>query len=126
MRRLAYAALAAAALAVGAPPTTAQAQNPNKALVYCPVGIDVTGCDRIIAGLSGRFGTIDRGYDGSGGTVDIGKGDLQPSSVFIVPSLADGDASKPYAVLRAAAPKLRMALTGRVAVYSGSPDQGTS
>src|ERR1041385_1939020 len=104
MRRLAYAALAAAALAVGAPPTTAQAQNPNKALVYCPVGIDVTGCDRIVASLAGRFGTIDRGYDGANGTVDIGKVDLHHYSVFIVPSLADDDASRPYARLIAAAP----------------------
>jgi hypothetical protein len=127
LNRFAYAALAALALVAGAAPRSAGAQNPTqKALVYCPVGIDVTGCDRIVAALGNRFGTIDRGYDGSKGTVDIGKVDLHHYSVFIVPSLADDDASQPYARLIAAAPKLKMALNGRVAVYSGSPDQGGS
>src|SRR6185503_12017177 len=113
LKRFAYAALAAAVLAIR--PDLAQAQNPNKALVYCPVGIDVTGCDKIVASLNGRFGTIDRGYDGTNGTVNIATVDLHHYSVFIVPSLADGDASQPYARLRAAAPKLKMALNGRVA-----------
>ena len=86
IRRLAFAAIAATlALASGAP--TAQAQ---KALVYCPVGVDAAGCDRVVAALQSQFpGGVDRGYDGSGGTIDIRKVDLQHYGVFVVPSLAD-------------------------------------
>src|SRR5262245_18078821 len=121
IRKFAFAAIEATlALASGAP--TAQAQ---KALVYCTDGVEAAGCDRVVAALQSQLlGGVDRGYDGSGGTIDIRKVDLQHYAVFVVPSLADAAGRTPYALLRAAAPQLRMALTGRVAVYSGAPDQG--
>src|SRR5215218_6579520 len=119
--KLASAAFAAAlALALRAPSVDAQ-----KALVYCPVGVDAAGCDRVVSSLQQKFRDgVDRGYDGSAGTVDLRKADLQHYDVVVVPSLADDADKKPYALLREVAPRLRMAITGRVAVYSGAPDQG--
>ena len=112
----------AAALALAASTNVAHAQ---KALVYCPVSIDASGCGRIVDALASRFPDgVERGYDGTSGTVDLRKADLQHYAVFVVPSLADNDATKPYALLRELAPALRMAINGRVAVYSGAPDQG--
>src|SRR4029079_6374063 len=99
----------------------------QKALVYCPVGVDATGCDRIVGALSAKFTEgVDRGYDGSAGTVDLSKADLQHYAVFVVPSLADDGDKQPYALLRRVASRLHYALNGRVAVYSGAPDQGNS
>src|SRR5215210_4488077 len=120
---LASAAFAAAlALAMLTPSVHAQ-----KALVYCPVGVDAAGCDRVVSALQTKFpGGVDRGYDGTGGTVDLRKADLQHYGVFVVPSLADAGDRKPYALLRSVAPRLRMAISGRVAVYSGAPDQGNA
>jgi hypothetical protein len=120
-RRFAFAALTAT-LALAAPSSIVGAQ---KALVYCPVGIDAAGCDRVVAALQATFPDgVDRGYDGTGGTVDLRKADLHHYDVFIVPSLADAGSRRPYALLRAVAKQLRMSVTGRVAVYSGAPDQG--
>jgi len=117
-------AVITAVLALGALGQRAQAQ---KALVYCPVGIDATGCNRIVTALQPKFADgVDRGYDGSAGTLDLKTVDLHHYSVFVVPSLADDSARKPYAVLRAAAERLHFAINGRVTVYSGAPDQGTS
>jgi hypothetical protein len=65
---LATAAFAAGlALSISAP--AAQAQ---KALVYCPVGVDATGCDRIVSALQRVRRQRQRGYDGSNGTLDLG------------------------------------------------------
>ena len=77
---------------------------------------------------SGYPGGVDRGYDGSGGTVDIRTVDLFGYSVFVVPSLADDAASQPYGFLRDAQVQehLRAALIGGLAVWSGTPDQGSS
>src|SRR5690349_20153651 len=121
LKRLAFAAFAAT-LAAALSPAPASAQ---KALVYCPATIDGTGCNRIVDALGPRFAEgVDRGYDGSNGAVDVRKVDLQYYSVVIVPSLADNDASKPFALLREVAPRFKMAINGRVAVYAGAPDQG--
>jgi hypothetical protein len=123
-RRLAT--LAAAAWLVLAP-ARAEAQ---KALVYCPVGIDATGCNAIVATLSSSTlfpDGVDAGYDGSGGTVDLA-GDLSGYAVFVVPSLADGADVQPYSLLRNAtiAARLQAAFMGRVAVWSGTPDIGST
>jgi hypothetical protein len=88
-RRLAT--LAAAAWLVLAP-ARAEAQ---RALVYCPVGIDATGCNAIVAALSSSTlfpDGVDAGYDGSGGTVDLA-GDLSGYAVFVVPSDDRGSAA---------------------------------
>lgn len=123
LKRIVTAAVAAVlALAASAPAVYAQ-----KALVYCPVGIDATGCDRIVTALQPTFGDgVDRGYDGTNGTVDLSKIDLHHYGVFVVPSLADDATKQPYALLRSVASRLHFAITGRVAVYSGAPDQGNS
>src|SRR2546426_6298564 len=120
---------AAAALGVA---VHALASNPVKALVYCPVGIDTIGCSRIVAALSGSDGPfaggVDRGYDGTAGTVDLATADLSPYAVFIIPSLADDPDTKPYNLLRSSqlAYRLSMALRGRLVVWSGTPDQGSA
>jgi len=124
MRYTGLTAAFAAAIALAASAPSAHAQ---KALVYCPVTIDAGGCDRIVSALKAKFAdSVDRGYDGSSGTVDLKKIDLQHYAVFIVPSLADDANKQPYALLRSVAPRLHMAINGRVAVYSGAPDQGAS
>jgi VCBS repeat-containing protein len=122
-RKLATAAtIAALALLTRTPLALAQ-----KALVYCPVGVDATGCDRIVTALTPKFTEgVDRGYDGSAGTIDLAKADLHHYSVFVVPSLADDGDKQPYALLRKVASRLHYAINGRVAVYSGAPDQGNS
>src|SRR6059036_2911659 len=110
----------------------AVAANPDKALVYCPVGIDSAGCEQIVAALSGPQGPfpggVERGYDGTSGTVDLATADLSPYAVFIVPSLADDPNTQPYALLRNSrvAYRLSTALRGRLAVWSGTPDQGSA
>src|SRR5207247_11223712 len=70
---------------------------------------------------------VDRGYDGTPGTVDLATADLSPYAVFIIPSLADDSVSKPYDLLRNSriAYRLSLALQGRLVVWSGTPDQGT-
>ena len=81
-------------------PARAEAQ---KALVYCPVGIDAAGCNTIVAALtsSALFPEgVDAGYDGTSGTVDLAGGDLSGYGVFVVPSLADGPDVQPYSLLR--------------------------
>src|SRR5881296_1994837 len=96
-------ALGVAAAVLGAA-VHAVAANPDKALVYCPVGIDSAGCEQIVAALSGADGPfpggVERGYDGTAGTVDLATADLSPYAVFIIPSLADDSVSKPYDLLR--------------------------
>src|SRR2546425_7546397 len=119
---------AAAALGVA---VHALAAKPDKALVYCPVGIDAIGCSRIVAALSGSDGPfpggVDRGYDGTAGTVDLATADLSPYAVFIIPSLADNPDSKPFDFLRKSpvAYRLSTVLRGRLVVWSGTPDLGT-
>ncbi len=104
----------------------------QKALVYCPVGIDATGCNAVVAALAAdaaRFpGGADAGYDGTEGTVDLASADLAGYAVFVVPSLADGPDVQPYALLRNAtiAARLRAAFMGRTAVWSGTPDVGST
>ena len=109
------------ALAIG--PRLAEAQ---KALVYCPVSIDATGCAAIKTALTSAYpGGVETGFDGTQGTVDLKTVDLFQYSVVVVPSLAD-DSTAPYALLRDAtvASKLKAALLGRRAFWSGTPDQG--
>jgi len=112
---------------LGTRPATANAQ---KALVYCPVSIDATGCNAIVAALTGPTYPlgVDRGYDGTDGTVDLKAVDLFSYSVFVVPSLADDSTSQPYARLRdpEVAEHLKAALIGRLAMWSGTPDQGAT
>jgi len=120
-------ALGAVVGLLGTRPATANAQ---KALVYCPVSIDATGCNAIVAALTGPTYPlgVDRGYDGTDGTVDLKAVDLFSYSVFVVPSLADDSTSQPYAKLRdpEVAEHLKAALIGRIAMWSGTPDQGAT
>jgi hypothetical protein len=114
---------AAVLLALVFGPRLAEAQ---KALVYCPVAIDATGCATIKTALTSAYpGGVETGFDGTQGTVDLKTVDLFQYSVVVVPSLAD-DSLAPYALLRDAtvASKLRAALLGRRAFWSGTPDQG--
>ena len=110
-------------------PSLLQAQ---KALVYCPVGIDAAGCNAVVAALAAdaaRFpGGADAGYDGTQGTVDLASVDLSGYAVFVVPSLADGAGVQPYALLRNStiAGRIQAAFMGRVAVWSGTPDVGST
>jgi hypothetical protein len=112
---------------LGTRPATANAQ---KALVYCPVSIDATGCNAIVTALTGPAYPlgVDRGYDGTSGTVDLKAVDLFSYSVFVVPSLADDSTSQPYAKLRdpEVVEHLKAALIGRIAMWSGTPDQGAT
>jgi hypothetical protein len=110
-------------------PVRAEAQ---KALVYCPVGVDATGCNTIVAALAASSTLfpdgVDAGYDGTSGTVDLAGGDLSGYAAFVVPSLADGPDVQPYSLLRNAtiAGRIQAAFVGRVAVWSGTPDVGSS
>jgi len=102
----------------------------QKALVYCPPS-DVAGCDNVVAALAatgGAFaGGVDRGYDGSLGTVNLATLDLSQYTAFVVPSLSDDATSTPYALLRNATIASRLnAAFGRVALWSGTPDIGTA
>ena len=107
---------------------SASAQQPSRALVYCPVSIDATGCNAIVTALTGSFAVVERGYDGSSGTVDLATADLNHYAVFVVPSLADGPGAEPYALLRSAAvaSRLEEVIVGRAAIWSGTPDQGAA
>src|ERR1043166_6221512 len=99
----------------------------QKALVYCPTQ-DQTGCDAVVTALSsGGYLAVDRGFDGTGGTVDLRTVDLFAYNVFVVPSLADDATTQPYAFLRDADVEehLKAALIGGLAVWSGTPDQGS-
>jgi hypothetical protein len=108
------------------------ALNAQKALVYCPVGIDAGGCTTIVAALNAdatRFPDgADAGYDGTQGTLDLATADFSGYAVFVVPSLADGPDAQPYALLRngTIAARLKAAFVGRVAVWSGTPDVGST
>src|SRR5437016_10522190 len=122
--------LLAAGLALGLAvvPGGAAAQ---RALVYCPINVERAGCDSVVAvraGGSAYPGGVDRGYDGTGETVDLRSADLFAYSVFVVPSLADDSTSQPYAFLRDSlvVEHLRAALIGGIAAWSGTPDQGTT
>ena len=122
-------AAVAAALALIAFPSALHAQ---KALVYCPVGIDATGCNAVVAALVGdavRFpGGADAGYDGTQGTVDLATADFSAYAVLVVPSLADGAGLQPYSLLRngTMAGRIQAGFMGRVAVWSGTPDVGST
>src|SRR5216117_586930 len=130
MRTVLVKVLLTAGLALGLLgfPAVASAQQ---ALVYCPINLDRAGCDAIVTALSsgGAYpGGIDRGYDGTGETVDLRSADLFAYSVFVVPSLADDSTSQPYGLLRDSlvVEHLRAALIGGLAVWSGTPDQGST
>jgi hypothetical protein len=104
-------------------PKSAEAQ---KALVYCPA-IDQSGCTTVRAALLTAFpGGVDIADDGANGTVDLRTADLFQYAVFFVPSLAETDSAAPYARLReqVVADRLKAALLGRRAFWSGTPDQG--
>src|SRR5512146_2450716 len=123
----AYALLVALATAVSG--LFAPLQNGTagpKALVYCPAS-DHAGCDAVVNALSAAFpGGVDRGYDGSNGTVDLAKVDLMQYGVLVIPSLAGRGDAEPYGVLRNAgvAARLQHVFMGRVAFWSGTPDLG--
>src|SRR5512142_994315 len=125
--------LTAAALLVAGAPVTARAQTATsgaKALVYCPVGVDVAGCDQIVQTLTGTAafpGGVVRAYDGTSGTVDLAYVTLSQYAVLVVPSLADDSTHSPYAVLRSAVVQshLKAGVTGRIAVWGGTPDLGS-
>jgi uncharacterized repeat protein (TIGR01451 family) len=125
---LRLAAVATIVASVAAP----SALNAQKALVYCPVGIDAGGCTTIVAALNAdptRFPDgADAGYDGTQGTLDLATADFSSYAVLVVPSLADGPDAQPYALLRngTIAARLQAAFVGRVAVWSGTPDIGTT
>jgi hypothetical protein len=119
--------LLAAAFVMAIGPRSAEAQ---KALVFCPTDIDATGCSAVATALTaGKAfpGGVDKGYTGTQGTVDLRSTDLSAYRVFVVPSLAEGAGTRPYALLRdsAVAARLRSRLVGRRAIYAGTPDQGT-
>ena len=125
--RLIVTTLIVAALGVVCLPTNSRAQ---KAIVYCPPS-DATGCDNVVAALAatgGPFaGGVDRGYDGTGGTVNLATVDLSQYSALVVPSLSDDSSSTPYALLRDATIASRLnAVFGRVALWSGTPDIGST
>jgi hypothetical protein len=125
---LRLATLAAAAW-LALTPVRAEAQ---KALVYCPVGIDAAGCNTIVAALTANAvlfpDGVDAAYDGTSGTVDLAGGDLSGYAVFVVPSLADGPDVQPYSLLRnvTIAGRIQAAFVGRAAVWSGTPDVGST
>lgn len=110
-------------------PAPASAQ---KALVYCPVSIDAAGCGAIVTALGAEAtlfpGGVDGAYDGTQGTVDLATVDLAGYAALLVPSLADGAGTTPYALLRdpTIAARLKAAFMGRVAVWSGTPDVGST
>src|SRR6476619_4527627 len=107
------------------------ALHAQTALVYCPVGVDATGCNTIVTALTANSALfpdgVDAGYDGTSGTVDLAGADLSAYSVFVVPSLADGPDLQPYALLRngTIAARLHGSFMGRVAVWSAAPDVGS-
>ena len=107
---------------------------PRRRRRWCtaPSASTPTGCNAIVAALAATrraFPTAwTRGYDGTQGTVDLAGGDLSGYAVFVVPSLADGPDVQPYGLLRDAtiAARLQAAFMGRVAVWSGTPDVGST
>src|SRR5205814_6942803 len=112
----------ASALILFFAPTLAEAQ---KALVYCPA-VDQSGCMTVKTALTSAFpGGVDTGDDGTNGTVDLKTVDLFQYAVFFVPSLAESDSTTPYALLRdpAVSSRLKLALLGHRAFWSGTPDQ---
>ncbi|HEX3235655.1 MAG TPA: YDG domain-containing protein [Gemmatimonadales bacterium] len=130
MSKITRAWVAALALAAGLSlPASLAAQ---KALVYCPVSIDAAGCGAIVAALGADTtlfpGGIDGAYDGTQGTMDLATVDLAGYAVLLVPSLADGAGTTPYALLRdpTIAARIKQAFMGRVAVWSGTPDVGST
>lgn len=132
MKRLSFLLGVAPAALIGLGPLSAPAHPAAPAseavLVYCPVDIDTSGCEQIVRLLAeAGISSVDRGYDGTGGTLDLAHVDLSRYAVLVVPSLADDPDRRPYDRLRqpAVVGNLRAALQGRVAVWSGTPDQGT-
>ncbi|MEW5928318.1 MAG: Ig-like domain-containing protein [Gemmatimonadota bacterium] len=99
-----------------------------KALVVCPP-TDMAGCDRIAAQLalatSGGSPVFPGGVDKKHTELrTMPYSQLQSYAAVFVPSLANA----PYDLLREDAVKLRLqqVLRGRVAVWSGTPDRGTT
>src|ERR1051325_10183218 len=130
MRSVSLKVLLTAGLALGLSvlPGVASAQ---KALVYCPINLDRAGCDAIVTALSAGSaypGGVDRGYDGTGGAVDLRSAELFASGVFGLPSLPAASTIQPYGLLRdsVVVEHLRSALIGGIAVWSGTPDQGST
>jgi uncharacterized repeat protein (TIGR01451 family) len=122
----AFGLVLAAASSLAFFPSAAEAQ---KGLVYCPVSIDATGCGPIVTALTSSFPDgVETAYDGSSSTVDLATADLSAYAVLVVPSLADGAGVEPYGLLRdpAIAARLSAAFTGRSAVWSGTPDHGST
>lgn len=130
MRSFVQRAALTCGVALGLIGTAPKSANAQKALVYCPVAVDAAGCNAVVSALTGPAYAlgVDRGYDGTGGTVDLKAVDLFSYSVFIVPSLADNATEHPYALLRDSDVQehLKAALIGRIAMWSGSPDQGAT
>src|SRR3989442_5957799 len=76
----------------------------QRALVYCPVGIDPTGCTTLVQALgdsAGPFGhRVDMSYHRTDGTIDLASADLTRYAVLIGPAFAANDRTKPYERLR--------------------------
>jgi len=120
------ASILAAALGLWFGSTALSAQ---KALVVCPP-TDTAGCERVAQVLGGATapgggaplfpGGVDRKFDELR-TAD--PAELRSYSLVFVPSFANA----PYSLLRedAVRERLRTTLTGRVAVWSGTPDRGS-
>lgn len=115
-----------AALALLAASTHLSAQ---KALVLCPPA-DASGCGRVahvLAGMEGAGGGslfpggVDRRFEDLRAATPA---EMHAYSLVFVPSFAGA----PYDLLREAPvrERLRGILTGRVAVWSGTPDRGTT
>jgi hypothetical protein len=115
-----------AALALLAASTHLSAQ---KALVLCPPA-DASGCERVaqvLAGMEGAGGgpLFPEGIDGRFEDLRTATpAEMHAYSLVFVPSFANA----PYDLLREAPVRERLGriLTGRVAVWSGTPDRGTT
>ncbi len=116
--------LAALALLAASPRLSAQ-----KALVLCPPA-DASGCDRVVRVLAGTEragggtlfpGGVDRRFED---LRTAAPAEMLAYSLVFVPSFAGA----PYDLLREAPVRERLGgiLTGRVAVWSGTPDRGAT
>src|SRR5436190_21002351 len=116
---------AAMTLALVFVPRLAEAQ---KALVYCPVDIDATGCAAVKTALTSAYpGGIESGYDGTQGTVDLKTVDLFQYSVVVIPPLAAAPPA-PSGLLPAptAAPRRKPPLPGGRPSGSAPPDRAAA
>lgn len=109
--------------------TQPAALTAQKALVYCPSGV-TTPCNNIVNALTstgGGFTSSEVKLASSGtsvptGYVNLATANLSSVQVIVVPALSGTQ----YNELTNSGGNLKPALTGRVAIWSGTPDQQTS